>query len=92
MSEESVLTAIQVALGKIEVTTRNTERRVENIEQRLDAYVPRTEIKSNHEALETRVKGLEEDAKKLLWYIIALLGTTLSSTAGLAVTIFLKAH
>lgn len=83
MSEENVLTAIQVSLGKIQVITENTERRIGSIEQRLDSYVPRREIEVTTEALESRVKGLEEDNKKHLYYLIGLLVTTLGTAGGM---------
>lgn len=90
MSEAEVLTQIQVALGKIQVITENTERRISGIEQRLDAYVPRKEIEATTDGLESRVKGLEDNAQKVMWYVIGLLVTTISSGVGLGVTIFLK--
>jgi hypothetical protein len=79
-----VLTAIQVALGKIEVTVENTSHRIRNIEARLDAYVPRQEIESKNKSLEERVTTLESENKKLLWYIIGLLVTILISVGGFA--------
>jgi hypothetical protein len=85
-----VLTEIKVALAEIKVNTEHTMHRVRNIEQRLDAYVPRQEIKTAHDALENRVKDLEEGIKWAYRSIIGLVITVIGSGITLGITIAVK--
>jgi hypothetical protein len=85
-----VLTEIKVALAEIKVNTENTMHRVRNIEQRLDAYVPRHEIKITHDALENRVKDLEEGIKWAYRSIVGLVITVIGSSITLGITIAVR--
>lgn len=90
MSEGEVLTDIKVALAEIKANTEFTSHRVRNIEQRMDAYVPRREIETTNEALENRVKDLEDSVKRAYWSIIGLVITFVGSGATLGLTLMVK--
>lgn len=66
-SAPDVLTQIRVALGKIEVSTANTERRLEGVEKTLDQVIEDSDL----EPLRARLTSLEAAQS---WVLRGLLG------------------
>ena len=67
VSAPDVLVQIRVALGKIEVSTLNTERRLESVEKTLDHFIEDADL----EPLRARLTALEAVQS---WVLRGLLG------------------
>jgi hypothetical protein len=75
------LRKLDVGIATLLTRQESVLERLERIDARSEAFVPRAEIEKDHLAITARIVSLEEDRRKIVWSLIGTIGAGVSFAA-----------